>query len=142
MINDTDMLSYICKDADMGCAAVSHVIKLTKNNQLRCVLEEQLSDYQHSYTAAANLLPGKGEIPHSSNALAKTMTYVSTDFQTLTDRSPSKIAELVIQGNTMGITTITKQLHQYDGSNDKITALAKQQIAMEQSNIEALKAFL
>lgn len=142
MIDDTDMLGFICQDADMGSAAIGHVIKRTDNSQLHGVLEQQRANYQHSLSAASELLQKTGDAPPKAKPLEKAMAYVSSDLQTLTDNSPSKIAELVIRGNTMGITEITKQLHQYDGSNAQITALAKEQIKMEQDNIEALKKFL
>lgn len=142
MIHDTDMLEIICQDADMGQAAVGHVINLTKDTSLRDELKKQRSDYQRSYAAAAALLQEKGCTPPSAKSFTKAMTYVSSELQTLADHSPSKIAELVIQGNTMGITAITKQLHQYDGSNHAITNLANEQIRMEQKNIDNLKGFL
>lgn len=142
LIHDTEMLECICQDADMGRAAVGHVINLTQDTQLRDVLKQQRSDYQRSYAAAAAHLQKKGDAPPSAKLLTKAMAYIGSDFQTFIDHSASKIAELVIQGNTMGITEITKQLNQYDGSNRAITDLAHEQIKMEQKNIDNLKAFL
>ncbi|MFQ9798222.1 MAG: hypothetical protein ACLR23_04035 [Clostridia bacterium] len=62
--------------------------------------------------------------------------HISSDVKTISDNSPSKIAEMVIQGNTMGVTKMTKRIHEYDGDNKKIVALAQKHVAMEEDNIE------
>lgn len=142
MTNDKKMLELICQDADMGRDAVEHVLKLTEDDSLRSVLETQLSDYQNSYEAADRLLREKGGQAQSAPAFARMMTRISSDIKTLSDHSSSKIAELVIQGNTMGITTMSKHIHDYDGEDTGIVELAKKQVEMEQRNIEELKRFL
>lgn len=142
MSDDTAMLEALCQDADMGRSAAQHVLKLVHNEALAATVREQLADYDHAYGSAAQiLLETGGETPKPKNA-AKAMTAVSTDMQNLMDPSSSKIAELMIQGNTMGITTVTKQLHQYGEGKQEIVELARKQVEMEQRNIEDLKKFL
>ena len=70
------------------------------------------------------------------------MSHMMADRKAKRDHSPSAIAEMVIQGSTMGITKMTRRLHRYDGNNRDIVHLAKQQIATEQNNIEEMKSFL
>lgn len=142
MLDDRGMLDCLCRDADMGRAAAQHVLELIHNDALNTTVREQLADYDHAYDSAARILCESGSEAPKSNPAAKAMTALSTDMQNMMDPTSSKIAQMMIQGNTMGVTTITKQLHQYEGGNGEIKELAKKQIRMEQRNIENLKKFL
>ena len=142
MSDDIAMLEALCQDADMGRAAARHVLKLVHNDALAATVREQMEDYDHAYGSAAQILLENGGGTPKPKAAAKAMTAVSTEMQNLMDPSSSKIAEMMIQGNTMGITTITKQLHQYGEGQKEIVDLARKQVAMEQRNIEDLKKFL
>lgn len=142
MLNDSQMLEYLCQDADMGRSSAKHVLKLAKDEALSATIKEQLNDFEHAYDSAAQMLSQSGKEAPKSNPMAKAMASLNTEMQNFMDSSSSKIAEMMIQGNTMGITTITKQLHEYDGSNKQVAELSKKQIQMEQQNVEDLKKFL
>lgn len=62
--------------------------------------------------------------------------------KTAADDSPSKIAEMMINGSTMGVTKITKGISGYSGKNKNITSLADKLLKTEQNNIEEMKRFL
>lgn len=142
MLNDTQLLEYLCQDAEMGRDSLSHIASLTKNNELQGLLTKQVANYQKSYQAADRLLHEKGKQAKGINPVTKVSGYVMSSMQTLVDDSPSKVAEIVIQGNTMGITSMTKYLNQYDGSDTQVAKLAKQQLKLGQNNIDQLKKFL
>ena len=42
----------------------------------------------------------------------------------------------------MGITKLTRQLNEYDGSDDSAARLAQKQLKTEQANIDEMKKFL
>lgn len=142
MVQDSDMLQYIYQNAEMGRDGINHIIKMTDDSGFRKALEEQLNDYQNTFDTAEKMLRDKGQEPESSNPMAKASTFVSSKMQTLMDNSPSHMAEMMIQGNTMGITKMTKRIHEYDGKDEEILKLAKKQVATEQANIEQMKKFL
>ena len=58
------------------------------------------------------------------------------------DASPSHIAEMVIQGDTMGITSLTRELNNNPLASSEVTALGQELIRSEQRNIESLKKYL
>ena len=58
------------------------------------------------------------------------------------DNSPSKIAEIIIQGSTMGITDMKKHMNEYQGVNYNVMELAEKHVETEQANIEEMKGFL
>lgn len=141
-VKDVDLLKLICKSADMGQASIAHVIKLTDDDTMHRALEIQREEYQKSFDEAEKVLDEIGEGPRETASLEKAMSYVMSSMKTMTDNSPSKIAELLIEGSTMGITKMTQHLNDYDGDNDKVRRMAEKQIRTEQANIEEMKQFL
>ena len=59
------------------------------------------------------------------------------------DRSNSRIAEKLIKGTNMGITDLTRSLHEHSISvADETSSLAQEILAFFGGSVEALKAFL
>jgi hypothetical protein len=81
--------------------------------------------------------------------ISKNTGIISTDNITflssligVTNKNPSHIAEMMIQGSTMGIIDITKNLKEYADADKDISALANRLLKFEQQNIEEMKKFL
>ena len=74
--------------------------------------------------------------------MAKTMSAMMTGMKTMEDRSTSHMAEMMVEGNTMGITKITKRLHEYDGGDQAVKELAEDLLKTEENNTEQMKRFL
>lgn len=142
MTQDTEMLNYIHQNAQMGRDGIMHVLKFADDTNFRNVLESQLEEFESVLQSSEELLKEKNEEPESVNPAAKITSYVSSTVQTALDNSPSHIADMTIQGSTMGITKLTKHLNNYDGSDRKIVNLAEKELKIEKNNIDELKKFL
>lgn len=94
------------------------------------------------YDTADKMLQERGSRPSSIGPVAKAASYVTATMKTLKENTPSCIAEMMIQGSTMGITKLTRQLNEYDGSDDSAARLAQKQLKTEQANIDEMKKFL
>ncbi|HWP51303.1 MAG TPA: hypothetical protein VN626_06375 [Clostridia bacterium] len=142
MIHDTELLQYVYKTADMGCTGIQSVLDYTQSAPLKDKLKDQYKEYSDLRKQAQTLLQVRQEPPAGADILAK----VSTDFMAagkmMVDHSDSKIAEMTIQGNQMGVNKTIKHLHDYSGQNDSARALAEKLLATEQANAEQLKSFL
>lgn len=63
--------------------------------------------------------------------------------QTALDPSTSKLAEMMIQGSTMGTVEMTRRLHQLsDQSDPELVSLGRQLLQTEEQNIQQMKRFL
>lgn len=142
MSKDVEMLEFICKNTEMGRDNITNLIHELEPGQLRNALEKQARGYEKAYDEAEKMLKARGEAPSPASKMAKTMAHMNMEMRRLMDDSDSQVAEMVIQGSTMGITKMTQRLHDYEGHNPAITALAGQQIRAEQSNIEEMKKYL
>lgn len=142
MLTDRQMLQSIYQNAEMGRDGVAHVLPFVKNAALADLLTGQQTGYRSVCTQAAALLSEIGDAPEGAGRMAKVMSRVSSDVQALTDPSASHIAEMMIEGCTMGITQMVRQLHDLPQGDRRVRTLAEQQLHAAQDNIEALKAFL
>lgn len=72
MINDTEMLTYILQNAEMGCYGIKSVRGAKCPQALDAVLTGQMARYGKIYSTAGNMLRGLGEELHRVSPLAKT----------------------------------------------------------------------
>ena len=59
------------------------------------------------------------------SGMEKMKTYLMMNVQTMMDKSDSHIAQMMIQGSTMGITDAVKKLHDYSDAEKEIQTLMK-----------------
>jgi len=142
MNENIEMLNYIYQNAEMGKTTIDQILKEVEELQFRDVLKEQLKDYQYVVNKCDTLLIESGKLPKGIDAMPKIMSYIKIKFDTLKDDTPSHIAEMIINGSTMGITEITKNLNKYNQVDNSTKDLASRLLKIEQDNIEALKPYL
>lgn len=143
MSNELELLNYIYQNAEMGKDTIAHLIQVTDSVEFRKQLEIQLTEYQNIFDAADQAIQKKRQEAEGIGSFAKISSYMMINFKTLMDKSPSHIAEMMIQGSTMGVVDMTKRIKEYEDSVDRDTLdLAHKLLKTEQRNIEAMKQFL
>ena len=141
MINDKQMLNYIRKTAEMGQIGIDSVLKHVEGGNFRSALEQQYIEYDKIVSQADKLISDMGAETQEVGMTAKTSAQMMTFFQTLNDSSESKIAEMMIMGNSSGVAKSIKHINDYNGNGD-VARLANQLLKTEQANIEQMKKFL
>lgn len=74
--------------------------------------------------------------------MAKASSAAMSAMKLMADPSASKIAEMMIQGNTMGMTQSLRNLNDYPGKDERARDLASKLLRTEEANIEQMKKFL
>ena len=75
--------------------------------------------------------------------MAKMGSSMEMKMEVMKDNSDSKIADMLIRGNTMGVVEIEKGIHKYEEKADKeVLKLAKEVLSFQKENIENLKEYL
>lgn len=141
-MEDEQMLQYIYKTAEMGKEGILSIMKESKDPALTEALRTQLRDYGEIYNTATNYLNARGMTPQSAGTMAKMSVSITSALKTAADHSPSKIAELMIRGNTTGLTKSIKHLKDYQGDDPKVMELANDLKSAEEAGIEKMKEFL
>lgn len=142
MNENIEFLNYILENAQMGTNTISQIIDIVKDIDISRQLKLQLNEYNAIYDSAKQKIQQfHGEIK-DIGTLTKISTYIMININTLTNKTSSHIAEMLIQGSSMGIIDITKNLKKYKDADDDMIALGHRLLEFEQNNIEKLKLFL
>lgn len=139
---DEELLGELSRTAAMGVEAMELVIAKAEDSTLRGKLERQEQSYRKLADRARDLMEKKGLRPEPGPALQKAMLWGSVQMSTLTNTSSSHLAELTINGTTMGIVSLTKCMHDLVHADGQARALAEEFLSAQQQTVEELKAFL
>ena len=142
MLNQADMLNSIRKTTQMGRQGILEMMERTKDPAFQKELQRQLDEYETIYESADAMLMEEGGTREDISPAARLSFQVMTAVKTMRDPSVSHLAEMMIQGNTMGVTKILQNVSEYNGKDARVSRLAEQMVRTEEENIEGLKAFL
>lgn len=142
MMPDSELLAYIHKTADMGVAGVEGVLPRTQDDHLKTVLEKQREQYVHIRDDARKMLEKQGKRAGEASSIAKFSADMMCAGKLLMDPSSSKVAEMMIQGTTMGVTKTIRHLRDFAGDDQPTLALGQRLLDMQENNVEEMKRFL
>jgi len=142
MISDNQMLNYIRQITEMGETGIDSVLDKTHDAAMRQSLQKQKEEYQRIYRSADRMLEERGGKEKDLNPMAELGSEISAMFQLAMDSSSSKIAEMMIKGNTMGVTKILQHMSDYQNGDERINDLANKLLQTQQNNIEQMKPYL
>ena len=136
------LLQFVHKNAEMGRGTIPQVLEAVEEPKLRAALKGQLGEYVTIAGRAEKLMRQRGIAPSETGEMREFMSGVMIRAKTLTDRSPSHIAEMMIQGSTMGTIQMTRRLHNCEAADAEALLLAHKLLRTEENNIEQMKDFL
>lgn len=142
MNKNNELLNYIHQNCEMGKDTINQLLNITKDETFIKELRRELEEYSRIFDSCNNLIKNTNKEPKDICNIAKISAYISINIKTLMNKSSSHIAEMMIQGSTMGIIDITKRLKDYDPKDDEIAKLGNELLKVEQNNVESLKRFL
>ena len=127
MLTEAELLQYIYQTTEMGRDGIQSVLPHAEDETFHQALEQ---------------LQERGQEPKGLNPMVKASSEMMSAMKTMADHSTSKIAEMMIQGNTMGMTKSLKHLHDYHGKDERVRDLANKLLKTEEANIQQMKKFL
>lgn len=141
-MKDIDILKEINQNAKMGMDSLTTVIKKVNDSNFKNLLNTQHNEYQNIFDRSQELLVKNNVQMNDTPNMQKAMSWVGIQFNTAIDSSNSKISELLIQGNDMGIVKGTKLLNNYSFMNNEIKNIVSDFVRLQQKNIDDLKQYL
>lgn len=141
MKEEINVLDELNKGACMGMDAINFIIDKTDDKELKTELKRQYREYENISERINKIYPDQKKEPHETSTMTKAMTWYGIEMRTLTDKSSSKIAELLLQGTNMGIIEGRKLLNNKD-INSEVNNLISDYVKMQEKAVEKLKKFL
>ena len=103
---------------------------------------QQLKEYDGIETEAHNIASQRGWELKELDSAVRMMSNMMCRMKLTGADATSKISEMMIQGNTMGMTKSLKHLHDYHGKDERVRDLANKLLKTEEANIQQMKKFL
>lgn len=145
MDENLELTLFLYKNAEMGLYSTNSLIKKIekKENKIIRLLENELKEYESYYKKLERLL-NKSNIDYKgSGVLAKMSVEINIAIETLKDNSDSAVAQMLVEGFTMGTVTTLSKINNYKDIVDKsLLKIAKNYLKFQEEEIEKLKEFM
>ncbi|MCD8353319.1 MAG: hypothetical protein LUC47_03270 [Clostridiales bacterium] len=153
LTNESALLQEVYQGAAMGADAIRYLLPKVDNPRFRSDLQTQQEQYRQTAANAEKQMKALGDCPKDLGSGQQSMLWACVQGKTLCNKETSHLAELMIQGSSMGIVNLTKVLNSYtpaDPLDDPAGQQAQQQarelaqtaIQAEEDNINRLKTYL
>ena len=136
------LLQSVVENARTGLDACEQLIGKTKDQNMRNELMTQRDQYQQFARDAENALFATGGQPHRKNPMARMGMWMGIQMDTMMDATPSHIADMLIQGATMGVVGMTRDRNDLPDADAHAQGIASSFITAQQENIDRLKTYL
>lgn len=137
-----EILKSVYKNAEMAYEAGGDVLRHCKNRGLRDEISSQRERYRSVASQARTELVRRGAVPKPFPAYTKAMAKMGIEMKTLKDPSTQNLAEMMIQGTTMGIIDMQHALNRSNKAEDRIRREAEELLKREQQYCDSLKKYL
>lgn len=140
--NSKYVLNEISKGLQMGIDSISNVSKKVEDSNLKEDLLFQSNEYNNLLARVKTEMENYADETEQLNHMQKAMGWMSVEMSTLTDRSNSKISEMMLQGTNMGIIEGTKLWNQNPNVSENVKNILKDFISFQENTVEKLKKYL
>lgn len=137
-----EILSSVLKTTQMGQIGIRSVLEAEMKPELRQAMEAQLQEYDAIESQAHSIAAERNWVLPELNPSIRFMTDRMTKMKLSYGEVNSKIAEMMIRGNTSGVIKGLKNLHQMEQQDDSVSALSLKLLDTESANVDQMKQFL
>lgn len=142
MINNKELLTSLLKTAQMGQVGIRSVLDRAMDTDLRQALQSQLREYDAIETEAHMLAGQRGWELRELDPAVRMMADMMTRARLGGKGTDTKIAGMMIRGNTRGMIKGLSNVHQYTGQDDSVRILSRKLLDCESANIRQMQQFL
>ncbi len=142
MKTSKEILSSVLKTTQMGQVGIRSVLDASMRPGLRKALESQLQEYDSIETEAHAIAFQRGWEVKELDPGVRFFSDMMTRMKLNRRNTDSKIADMMIQGNTKGMIKGLKNIHQFPDQDDQVSTLSQKLLDCETANIRQMQTFL
>ena len=136
------LLEEIFQNANTGIYSIDTILPKVENSSVSAeLLSHQAKLAEIARTARQMMAQRHMEITEAG-PVSKMGIWTGVQMNTLRDNTPSHIADMVIRGNTIGITKMTRELNQSQVIDPRVRDLGEELVNTQRRNIETMKKYL
>ncbi len=139
-----EVLQAIYKNVKMAEESIITLMPKVNDPDLKRDMTVQLSTFEAFASRAAKLLSQEGEKPEEEGVLTRMSAKWGVMMNTMRDSTSTHLAEMLIEGSTMGVNDMMEQLRaiKHSDVSEEARNLARDVCAYEERIIEELKVYL
>ncbi len=139
-----DLLDRMYKNVKMGSDSIINLMPKVKDETLRTEMTGELSQLEEYSSKIGKMLHEEGRTPKEENMMTKAMSKMGISMNTMIDSTSSHIAEMMMEGYTMGITDMTKDIREYENTkaSEASLKLARDIVRFHEKSFETMKSYL
>lgn len=139
-----ELLACLYKNMKMGADSLVNLLPKAQDAALREEMMRELNRYEELAHDVGNTLYRFGGEPKEEGFWTKLSAKMGMNMNTAADASVSHLAQMMIEGATMGITENIKLIREYENRpcSEHALTLAKETVRFLEDSVERLKKFL
>lgn len=142
MQSNVEVLSSMLKTTQMGQTGIRAVMDYAVRPELKKALASQLREYDSIEREVYSLASSRGWDIKELDPVAKVVTKNYARATLRFGRVDSKIAAMMIQGNTKGMVKSLKSQHHCNNNDKSITTLLQKLLDCEKVNIQQMQEYV
>ena len=126
----------------MGVSSIEEVVDSVTDSGLRQMLTSSKQRHEELKQDIDELLNKYGDKGKEPDPVAKSMTWMKTNFKMAFDGTDSAIADIMTDGCNMGVKSLSKYLNQYSAADEDSKNITKRLISIEENLGADMRSFL
>lgn len=139
---DRAVLDESYRNTRMGREAINVIIGKVEDDDLALDLNRQACKFIQLEEKLQKEYQKEKETPPEDSIMNRTRLWSGIQMNTLLNASTEHLADMMIQGNTRGITELMKTVKKNKSVQKEYYEMAQELMDFEEKNIEKLKAYL
>lgn len=140
--NSIELLDTAYKNVRMASFAIDCIIDKIEDKSLEDLLRKQNDCYLNYVEKIEKLSEELKHKPKDINIMLKGMSFASIKTKSMMNNETPHLAEMLVQGTTMGITDTLKAKSEFPSKNQKLNSIVDEIVNCEEKFVESLKNFL
>lgn len=138
------LLDDLYKNLKMGTSSTTDILGRVRDPDLRAEMTKTIDGFEGLASRVSKLMIEAGITPKEENMLTKAGAKIGMVMNTATDSTSEHLAEMMIQGLTMGVTELYRDIGEAEevGISGEALSLAKDALAFEENAVEKFKTYL
>ena len=138
------LLDEMYKNVKMGADSLVNIMNRADDRAFREELTSQLNRYEGYAAKIGKMIYDTGSKPKEENPVTRFSAKVGMAMNTMVDSGTSHLAQMVIEGATMGITDLTRQVREHENTtcSESALSMAKDIIRFEEATVSTMKQYL
>jgi len=136
------LLERVFKSSREGLKSTELLEKMDISEEIRGTLCRQHEEYRRFNDAAAEIMNARGYSVNIGSPFAEISSEMYMNWKTVSDKSDTKIAELIMKSNVDGLIEGKKLLKRNSAADDEVIRLANTFVDREKANFDDMMRFL